>query len=180
MDRRMFLGILAGSLLAAPLAAAETPGPPPGDRVLIVDTHVHPLRSLHRGGFAVSASDGAKHDTDGCKACSCGARCWENLVMPGADQEDEQALEAAVFPGGRDRPDVDILGRCRLQGRQYRVRRHDQARCGPQQGDRARSSLLTPAGTKGPLRGRVGPHVRPRDGGDLARGDRWLAGLDQQ
>jgi hypothetical protein len=56
MDRRMFLGILAGSLLAAPLAAAETPGPPPGDRVLIVDTHVHPLRSLHRGGFAVSAS----------------------------------------------------------------------------------------------------------------------------
>jgi predicted TIM-barrel fold metal-dependent hydrolase len=53
----MFLGTLAGGLLAAPLTAAETPGPPPGARVLIVDTHVHPLRSLHRGGFAVSASE---------------------------------------------------------------------------------------------------------------------------
>ena len=35
MDRRMFLGTLAGGLLAAPLTAAETPGPPPCDRVLI-------------------------------------------------------------------------------------------------------------------------------------------------
>ena len=57
MDLRAFIGAIAGGLLIAPLAAAETPGPPPGDRVLIVDTHVHPLRSLRRGGSAISASE---------------------------------------------------------------------------------------------------------------------------
>jgi predicted TIM-barrel fold metal-dependent hydrolase len=57
MDRRTFLMVLSGGLLAATFAAAETPGPPPGGGVLIVDTHVHPLRSLHRGGSAISASE---------------------------------------------------------------------------------------------------------------------------
>jgi predicted TIM-barrel fold metal-dependent hydrolase len=52
--RRLAL-VLALALFVAPVAA-EAPGAPRDGRVMIVDTHAHPLRSLHRRTVAVSAS----------------------------------------------------------------------------------------------------------------------------
>ncbi len=48
--RQIGLAICIAVALALPSCASEAPGRPGDGRVAIIDTHVHPLRSGHRGG----------------------------------------------------------------------------------------------------------------------------------